>query len=76
MESLQQAILPQAKEALALSQQGFSEGRFSYLDLLDAQRTFVEVRKEAIETALSYHQLLLGIERLIGQPLDATGTQP
>lgn len=76
MASLQRAILPEAKEALVLSQRGFSEGRYSYLELLDAQRTFVEVRQEVIETAVSYQQLLLGIERLIGQPLDGPSPQP
>lgn len=70
-ESLQRVIVPQARDALSLSQKGFDEGRFSYLDLVDAQRTFVEVRAEAIDTALLYHRLRLSMERLLGQPLDA-----
>lgn len=74
-ESLQKVILPQSKEALTLSQKGFEEGRFSYLDLVDAQKTFVDVRAESIETALSYHRLQIEIERLLGQPLDAPSPQ-
>lgn len=70
IDSLQGVVLPQARETLVLAQRGFDEGRYSYLELLDAQRTFVEVRTEAIETATAYHRYLLGIERLIGEPLE------
>jgi len=69
LQSLNDTVAPQAKAALALSEQGFGEGRFSYLDLLDAQRTFVAVERERIEVASRYQQFLLSIEQLTGQPL-------
>ena len=69
LESLRATVVPQAQAALALSETGFRQGRFSHLDLLDAQRTLTEVKREQIETAASSQQLLLSIERLIGQPL-------
>ena len=69
LESLEKEILPHAKAALALSEQGFGQGRFSYLEFLDTQRTFVDVRRERIKVAADYQQFLLGIERLIGQPI-------
>ncbi len=70
MEGLQKEILPKAEEALAISREGFAQGRFSYLEVLDAQRTIFEVKQEYIQVAASYHQFLLEIERLIGQPIE------
>lgn len=45
-------ILPKANDALGLVQAGFEEGKFSFNDLLDTQRTTAEVR-------LAYQQKLL-----------------
>jgi len=45
-------ILPKANEALRLVQTGFEQGKFSFIDLLDTQRTTAEVR-------LAYQQKLL-----------------
>jgi cobalt-zinc-cadmium efflux system outer membrane protein len=63
-------IIPGAEESLVLSRNGFAQGRFSYLDLADAQRTLVQVRREQIETAASYHELILEIEQVLGGSLD------
>lgn len=68
MEGLETEILPKAEDALRISRDGYAEGRFSYLDVLDAQRTIFDVRQEYIEAAASYHQFLVEIERLLGRP--------
>jgi outer membrane protein, heavy metal efflux system len=70
MEGLQKEILPKAEDALAISREGYAQGRFSYLEVLDAQRTIFDVKQEYIRTATSYHQFLVEIERLIGQAFD------
>ncbi len=74
MEGLESRILPIAEDVLALSQEGYAQGRFSYLDVLDAQRTVFDVRQEHIRTATSFHQFLLEIERLTGQPIGGAAT--
>lgn len=71
LDALEKEILPQAEESLSLSRRGFLEGRFSYLELVDAERTLGAVKQERIETAASYHQFILEIERLTGEPIDA-----
>ncbi len=76
MEGLQKEILPKAEDALAISREGFVQGRFSYLEVLDAQRTIFDVKQEYIQTATTYHQFLVEIERLIGQPIEGGNTQP
>lgn len=75
MEGLQKAILPKAEDALAIAKDGYAQGRFSYLEVLDAQRTLFEIKEELIQTATSYHEFLVEMERLIGQPIDEK-TQP
>jgi cobalt-zinc-cadmium efflux system outer membrane protein len=75
LDALEKEILPQADESLSLARSGFTEGRFSYLELVDAERTLRAVQKERIETAASYHELVLEIERLMGEPIDAGSRQ-
>jgi cobalt-zinc-cadmium efflux system outer membrane protein len=70
MDGLQKEIVPKAEDALAISQDGFAQGRFSYLEVLDAQRTLFDIKQEYIQTATAYHQFLVELERLIGQPIE------
>ncbi len=76
MEGLQKEILPKAEDAVAISRDGFAQGRFSYLEVLDAQRTLFDIKQEYIRAATSYHQFLVEMERLIGQPIEEGETQP
>lgn len=64
---------PQAEQALLLTQRGFDNGRFSFLELADAQRQVLELRSQLIEAYGDAHRLDAEIERLIGQPI-ATST--
>lgn len=69
MDVMRKEIIPRAEESLTLARDGFAQGLFSQLDLLDAQRTLVEVRLEYIEAATGYHRLVAELERLLGGPL-------
>jgi cobalt-zinc-cadmium efflux system outer membrane protein len=64
---------PQAEQALVLTQRGFDNGRFSFLELADAQRQVLELRSQLIEAYGDAHRLDAEIERLTGQPI-ATST--
>ncbi|MBC8096812.1 MAG: TolC family protein [Akkermansiaceae bacterium] len=76
MDGLQKEIVPKAEDALAISRDGFAQGRFSYLEVLDAQRTLFDIKQEYIQTATAYHQFLVELERLIGQPIEGGNPQP
>ena len=77
ISALETAVIPATEQALSIAEDGFVGGRFSYLDLLDAQRTFVDVRRQHVATGASYHRLVLAIERLTGMPLAAdAGAHP
>lgn len=54
-EQLKNVSLPSATKAFELAQIGYREGKFEYLDVLDAQRTLFEIRERYIEALVSYH---------------------
>lgn len=67
--SLRQQLIPQARSALSQTEYGYERGRFSYLELSAAQRELLELQREAISAAATYHRVLAEIERLTNEPL-------
>ncbi|MCC6486333.1 MAG: TolC family protein [Candidatus Hydrogenedentes bacterium] len=63
---LQSEVLPIADGVLEKTRIGYEVGKFSYLDVLDAQRTLFEARTEALDAQRRYHLALTDIERLTG----------
>ena len=67
---LRDTILPGAESAFNASNEGYLEGKFSYLDVLDVQRSLFEAEDTYINSLLAYHMALTSIERLIGEDLN------
>lgn len=67
-------IIPQAERSLEVAQQGYNQGRFSYLELLDTQRTLLEVNREQIEAAYLFHHYANAIERLLGVSINSSAS--
>ena len=67
--SLLTRIIPQAQETYEAVLEGYRLGRFGYLELLDAQRTFFEVRKQAVDARSTLFKNIAEIEMLIGEAL-------
>lgn len=67
--SLRTQLIPQAEIALKQTRDGYERGRFSYLELADAQRELLELQRTAIAAAATYHRVLAEIERLTREPL-------
>jgi cobalt-zinc-cadmium efflux system outer membrane protein len=63
-------VLPNANSAFDATNQGYREGKFEYLVVLDAQRTFFEVRAKYIEALAGYHKARADVERLIGGDIE------
>lgn len=59
-------ILPGAQSAYDAAVKGFEFGKFGFLDVLDAQRTFFLARSQYLNTVLRGHQAWAEIERLVG----------
>lgn len=60
-------VLKTALESFELARMGYMEGKFEYLDMLDAQKTLFEVREGYIQALLEFHQSLADIEYLTTQ---------
>ncbi len=62
-------ILPAARDAFQAARKGYEGGKFDYLQVLDAQRTLLQVRMEYTGVLSSYHRALVEIERLTAAPV-------
>lgn len=71
----QHEIIPQAEQALREYEQGYAAGRFSFLELSDAQQTLLDARLDAVTSAANYHRFQIEIDRLTARGL-VTGAQP
>jgi cobalt-zinc-cadmium efflux system outer membrane protein len=63
---LQQTILPSAKQAYDAAIQGFAFGKFNFLDVLDAQRTYFAAQSQLIRSIAESYQATAEIERIVG----------
>ncbi len=75
LDTLDREILPDAESVLALAREGVERAGFSQLELLEAQRTLLELRRERIQAAVAYHQFVVEIEKLLGEPLSPESAQ-
>jgi len=71
---LKNDVLPQAQKAFEASREGYRQGKFGYLDVLDAQRTLFAARIQYVEALADYYAAAANVEGLIGQSLDSIGT--
>ena len=66
---MQATVLPRMEEALKETQYAFERGRYGYLELVDAQREFLDAQADRIEAATQAQLLIAEIERLTNAPL-------
>lgn len=59
-----------AKRVFKGLSEGYRQGKFRYLDVLDAQRTLFDAQAKYIEALANYHEASVEVERLIGQRVD------
>lgn len=74
---LKTSVLPALQTAFDAIQEGYRYGKFSYIDLLDAQRSLSESRKQLIESLAAGKKAYADIERLTGAASEqySTGTR-
>ena len=63
---LQSKVLPGAQSAYEVAAKGFSLGKFSYLDVLDAQRTLADARSLYLDQLVATHRAAAEITRQLG----------
>ena len=73
--TLRTDVLPVARQAFDAASEGYELGKFTFLDVMDAQRTLFEVKRRYIDALAAYHEALVDVERLIGEPLQHQGDE-
>ena len=73
---LHNEVLPGAQQAFDATSEGYRQGKFGFLDVLDAQRTLFESRGRYLEVLAAYHRAVADVERLLGEPLGAIAEAP
>lgn len=63
-KALNEIVLPGAREAFDVARIGYNAGKFGYLEVLDAQRTLFDARKQAIQSMLDYYRAMALIDRM------------
>ncbi len=67
--ALQRDVLPGAQSAYAAATKGFQLGKFSFLDVLDAQRTLFQARLQYLRALSGTHRAAADIDRLLSDAL-------
>lgn len=64
-KALDDVILRSSEQTLDLTKEGYEGGKFAYIELLDARRTYFELREQYLDTLLLYHQKRADLDQLI-----------
>ena len=67
--ALRDQALPPATEAYETIKKAFDRGDLGYLDVLDAERTLIELREQHLDALVAYNTAKIELESLIGQPI-------
>jgi cobalt-zinc-cadmium efflux system outer membrane protein len=69
-KAFREGILPQAEKALAQTSEGYRLGKFTVLDLLDAQRTLAESKAASVSALRDLNLAAAELEKLTGTRLE------
>ncbi len=70
-QALQTTILPEAENAYLIIRDGYLQGKFDYLDVIDAQNTLFEAKENWLEASSDYYKAYAELEWLLGQTLNS-----
>jgi len=73
---LKSNVLQNAQTMLDAATEGYRQGKFDYLHVLDAQRTSFEARLQYLDSLVAFHKARADVERLTGQSLDDLNHPP
>lgn len=64
--TLKEKIIPESENAYTITKQGYVQGRFAFIDLLDAQRTLFETQNQYLLELSDYYNSLIELENITG----------
>lgn len=65
---LRAEVLPAAQQAVDAALRGYELGKFAILDVLDAQRTLIQLQQQALRSTVDAHRAAADLDRLLGRP--------
>ncbi len=71
-ESLRSEVLPGARKAFDVAEEGYRSGKFEYLAVLEAQRALSDARAQYVEAAAERRLAAVEVERLAGPGPEST----
>lgn len=74
--AIRDIALPPATEAFNVTRRAFEKGDVAFIDVLDAERTLVDLRMQYLDALAAYHSSVAEIEGLVGRPLDQLEARP
>lgn len=72
LDVLRKAAIPKARQAADAISEGYGQGRFTLLEVLDAQASVAQARLREQEALQNFHVAVATIEGLVGHPLSLT----
>jgi cobalt-zinc-cadmium efflux system outer membrane protein len=66
VSTLDARVIPASEQALSRAREGYAQGGFSYLDVLDAQRALADARTRRVTALRNYHYAQASLARLTG----------
>lgn len=69
-QTIAEETLPASRSVFESVRQGYRQGKFDYLEVLDAQRTLFDVWRQRIRALRRYYRARIQVERLIATPLE------
>jgi cobalt-zinc-cadmium efflux system outer membrane protein len=68
-------VLPGAESTYQAASRGFELGKFSFLEVLDAQRTLIQSRNQYVQALAESYQASAEIDRIVGPAMPHAQTQ-
>lgn len=73
---LRNSVLPNSRKAVEGIESGYAQGRFSLIEVLDAQSSATQAAIREQEALLSFHTAVTTIEGLVGRPFMLNTARP
>jgi cobalt-zinc-cadmium efflux system outer membrane protein len=64
--TLRANVIPAMEQAFQAAQEGYRQGKYGFLDMLDAQRGLFEARGALIDALSDYHKAQIDMQRMTG----------
>lgn len=68
-KTIKTEILPAAQSVFDAVKEGYQEGEFGFLDLLEAQSTLYESHESHVQSLGQYHHAVIALEKMLGRDL-------